>query len=615
MAPAGSSPPPRPCHDARVSISIDLSGQVAVVTGGARGVGRGITDRLLAAGSTVVVCGRSTPEPGTLPDGVDFVAADVREVESVQHLVQAVVDRHGRLDLAVNNAGGSPGTDAATASPRCLCGNRHRPGRPVDSPAHDCCNRVDHPGKEVRLAAEARVEEQELLRAMNWYDGFVVALANPSFLITGLGFSVVSLGGWGAVVVWLISVVLGAFHNILYSELSTMFPDKAGGIAAYGHEAWKRYLSLIGPMAAFGYWIGWSVVLAVNGVIVGGLIQGEWFPGTADSSFWNHLQGFGPVDFTFNFQIAVAILIIAIIWVFNVIGVRPAVWVSYVTGALMLIPLAILMVLPYLTGDWSSSNLNSAIDFGSFDTGIRLVIAWLYIMCWSSYGFECCATFAAEYKEPERDTAKALRSAALFGVLVYGLLPMGAVGVVGEKVVADAPYAFYVTALHDVVGGASGLFVLMLCAGIVLSMNTATMDGSRALYGISRADMTIRWLGKLNRSQVPANAMTLDAVLNILVLVLFAGPSAVIQILTFSNFGYVFAHVMALSGFLLLRKDRPNWPRPIRLGAAWTAVCVVLLAVDIVLLVVGSLSFKLTGYGGGIDRKHWLLRHEGALLV
>jgi len=101
-----------------MSITIDLGGQVALVTGGARGVGRGITDRLLAAGSTVVVCGRSTPEPGTLPDGVDFVAADVRDVESVQQLVAAVVERHGRLDLAVNNAGGSPGTDAATASPR-----------------------------------------------------------------------------------------------------------------------------------------------------------------------------------------------------------------------------------------------------------------------------------------------------------------------------------------------------------------------------------------------------------------------------------------------------------------------------------------------------------------
>lgn len=99
-------------------LTIDLQGQVALVTGGARGVGRGITDRLVEAGATVVICGRTEPEAGTLPDAVTFRPADVRDAEAVDALVDAIVAEHGRLDIAVNNAGGAPGTDAATASPR-----------------------------------------------------------------------------------------------------------------------------------------------------------------------------------------------------------------------------------------------------------------------------------------------------------------------------------------------------------------------------------------------------------------------------------------------------------------------------------------------------------------
>ena len=149
----------------------------------------------------------------------------------------------------------------------------------------------------------------------------------------------------------------------------------------------------------------------------------------------------------------------------------------------------------------------------------------------------------------------------------------------------------------------------MLCAGIVLSMNTATMDGSRALYGISQDGMTFRWLGKLNARNVPGNAMTLDAVLNVILLVCAIGAvgGGYLKVLAVSNFGYVLAHVFAISGFLLLRRDRPGWPRPIRVGPAWTGVAWFCLIYDTVLLVVGSISFKLTGYGSSWSILAWSL--------
>lgn len=96
-------------------ITIDLSGQVALVTGGTKGIGAGIAERLAAAGATVVVCGRSEPAQATTHQ---FAACDVREPEQVDALIESIVAEHGRLDIAVNNAGGSPSSEAATASPR-----------------------------------------------------------------------------------------------------------------------------------------------------------------------------------------------------------------------------------------------------------------------------------------------------------------------------------------------------------------------------------------------------------------------------------------------------------------------------------------------------------------
>lgn len=97
-----------------------LTGKVAVVTGGTRGIGAAIAARMLAEGASVLVCGRTTP--GRLPAAAgataDFVQADVREPDQAAALVDHAVGRFGRLDIAVSNAGGSPSADAATVSPR-----------------------------------------------------------------------------------------------------------------------------------------------------------------------------------------------------------------------------------------------------------------------------------------------------------------------------------------------------------------------------------------------------------------------------------------------------------------------------------------------------------------
>ncbi len=104
--------------------SVAFEGKVVIVTGGGRGVGRGIATRFLDAGAEVVICGRNAPE--RLPRGLAgenakearFFQADVREVEAIDKMLTFVRETFGRLDVLVNNAGGSPEAPAATASPR-----------------------------------------------------------------------------------------------------------------------------------------------------------------------------------------------------------------------------------------------------------------------------------------------------------------------------------------------------------------------------------------------------------------------------------------------------------------------------------------------------------------
>jgi NAD(P)-dependent dehydrogenase (short-subunit alcohol dehydrogenase family) len=99
---------------------LDFVGRVVVVTGGTRGVGRGIAERFLSAGADVLVCARHEPESLPNADAREalFVAADVREAGDAERVVGETVGHLGRIDVLVNNAGGSPPAAAADASPR-----------------------------------------------------------------------------------------------------------------------------------------------------------------------------------------------------------------------------------------------------------------------------------------------------------------------------------------------------------------------------------------------------------------------------------------------------------------------------------------------------------------
>lgn len=110
----------RTLTDSNETLPFRMDGRVVLVTGGTKGLGRSIAEAFLNAGANVAICARS--EPGTLPEAggkqATFHSCDVRDANAVRTFVDAVAEKQGRVDVLVNNAGGSPPVDAATVSPR-----------------------------------------------------------------------------------------------------------------------------------------------------------------------------------------------------------------------------------------------------------------------------------------------------------------------------------------------------------------------------------------------------------------------------------------------------------------------------------------------------------------
>jgi amino acid transporter len=427
-----------------------------------------------------------------------------------------------------------------------------------------------------------------LHKTLRWHHGFVLALATGAGAFISLGYTIGAIGAWAAVVVWGAVALIALLQNFLFAEMAAMFPEKPGGIALYAHEAWKSYFAPLGPLAAFGYWMGWSLVLAIVGVIVGSLIQAQWFP----HATWTISSGTAHIGLA---QVIGAGTVVAA-WVLNVLGIKLAVRVNQAIGVVFVAVLAVIVFGSFLAGDWHGSNLSWHVT-GPWG-GWKTAIVWMYLAGWTVYGSELCATFAPEYRDTTRDTPKALVSAAVFLLAVYSLVPIGATGAIGEQAIAHNPITYGVLTTNHVLGGAGGVVTAVICLALFISMVSSSADAARALYGIAKDDMTIKQLYHLNRHGVPGRALTIDLIVNVLIIVFVASP---LGILFASNLGYIFAVFLAVCGFLLLRKDRPAWPRPIKLGRAWVPVAVGLALVNLVLLVVGATSPTLAGYGGTKD--------------
>ena len=107
-----------------MSIDINLSGKVAAITGGSRGIGRGIAEALLKTGASVAINGRNEDKGQQaikeigVNQPVTFIKGDVRKQSEVENFISQTIEKFGQIDILVNNAGVVSGQKFLELTPR-----------------------------------------------------------------------------------------------------------------------------------------------------------------------------------------------------------------------------------------------------------------------------------------------------------------------------------------------------------------------------------------------------------------------------------------------------------------------------------------------------------------
>lgn len=466
----------------------------------------------------------------------------------------------------------------------------------------------------VVSGAEPESSSATLHRSIDWKGAFWVASGVPALVLFSIG-GIAGTTGTLAFLIWTFSMIMGFIQSFTYAEIAGLFPNKSGGASIYGAAAWVRYSKLIAPLSVWCNWFAWSPVLSLGCSIAAAYILNAFAPIPAADSpavvSWLAAHGatltgtdadkaaaaiaaltpgirnwtlfahsLGPVSFSLNASFFIGAILMLITFAIQHRGILGTANVQKWIGLLVIIPMAIVGVIPLLTGQVSASNFSPLVplaaayapDPGHWNiAGWTLVLGGMFIAAWSTYGFETAVCYTSEFRNPEKDTFKAIFYSGLLCLALFILVPFTFQGVLGLNGMLATPIvdgSGVAEAMAKMVGGGAfvqSILVMLMILALLLSIMTAMAGSSRTLYQGSVDGWLPRYLSHVNAHGAPTRAMWTDLVVNLIVLAIAcADATSFFFILAVSNCGYIIFNFLNLNAGWIHRMDSSHVPRPYR---------------------------------------------------
>ncbi|ALB96175.1 APC family permease [Burkholderia pseudomallei] len=435
---------------------------------------------------------------------------------------------------------------------------------------------------------EATISHEErghtLHRGLSWKDAFWVTSGVPAGVLFTIG-GVCATVGQPAWAVWIAAITMGLIQSATYAEISGLFPHKSGGASVYGAIGWVRYGKLIAPVSVWCNWLAWSPMLALGCGLAASYALTSLFPADAAILHWQWTLadlGFVKPGLTLrvNATFVIATILLLITFKLQHSGASKAARTQRILGIASLTPLLIVGIVPFVTGDVQMSNLLpllplghdaqgnlTAAAFGSWNgRGVVMALGAMFMAGWASYGFETAVCYTREFRDPRRDTAKAIFWSGALCLIVMTLVPMAFQGALGTAAMLDPRIGDgtgVAAAMARIVGGGAWVanaIVVMLMLSILLIVMTSMMGSSRTLYQASVDGWLPKYLSHVNEHGAPTRAMWTDLGFNLVLLLM----SDYMTVLSISNVCYMLFVFLNLQSGWIHRMDRGQWQRPFR---------------------------------------------------